>query len=39
LEKRFGLSSKSIGVMPMSDSPPRGTGKTLWNGIALVLIR
>jgi phospholipid/cholesterol/gamma-HCH transport system substrate-binding protein len=39
LENRFGLNPNLTGVMPMSDSPPRGTGKTVWDGIALVLIR
>ncbi len=39
LEKRFALNPKSIGAMPLSDSPPPETRKTVWNGIALVLIR
>jgi phospholipid/cholesterol/gamma-HCH transport system substrate-binding protein len=39
LEERFGLSPKTIGVMPMSASPPPGTGKTVWDGISLVLLQ
>jgi len=39
LENRFGLNPNLTGVMSMSDSPPHGTGKTVWDGIALVLIR
>jgi phospholipid/cholesterol/gamma-HCH transport system substrate-binding protein len=39
LENRFGFDPKLTGVMPMSDSPPHGTGKRVWDGIALVLIR
>jgi phospholipid/cholesterol/gamma-HCH transport system substrate-binding protein len=39
ISKRFGLPPNTVGVMPMSDSPPPETGKTVWDGIALVLIR
>jgi phospholipid/cholesterol/gamma-HCH transport system substrate-binding protein len=39
LEGRFGLNPKTIGTMPMSDSPPPNTGKTVWDGVALALIR
>jgi phospholipid/cholesterol/gamma-HCH transport system substrate-binding protein len=39
INKRFALHPNTVGVMPMSDSPPPETGKTVWDGIALVLIR
>ncbi|MGI9074100.1 MAG: MlaD family protein [Bryobacteraceae bacterium] len=39
LEERFNLNPKLIGIMPMSEIPPAGTGKTVWDGVALVLIR
>jgi phospholipid/cholesterol/gamma-HCH transport system substrate-binding protein len=38
INKRFALHPNTVGVMPMSDSPPPETGKTVWDGIALVLI-
>jgi len=38
IDKRFGLQPNTIGVMPMSDSPPSEAGKTIWDGVSLVLI-
>jgi hypothetical protein len=37
--KRFGLHPHMVGVMPMSDPPPPGVGKSAWDGVSLVLIR
>ncbi len=39
LESRFHLNSKLVGVMPMGDHPPDHTGKELWNGVSLVLVK
>jgi phospholipid/cholesterol/gamma-HCH transport system substrate-binding protein len=39
LESRFHLSSKVVGIMPMGDHPPQGSGKQEWNGVALVLVK
>jgi len=39
IKKRFGLPQNTVGVMPMSDSIPPGVGKSVWDGVSLVLIR
>jgi phospholipid/cholesterol/gamma-HCH transport system substrate-binding protein len=39
IEKRFGLPQNTVGVMPMSDPIPPGVGKSVWDGVSLVLIR
>jgi phospholipid/cholesterol/gamma-HCH transport system substrate-binding protein len=39
INKRFGLQPNTVGVMPMSGSIPPGVGKSVWDGVSLVLIR
>jgi len=39
ISKRFGLQPNTVGVMPMSGSIPPGVGKSVWDGVSLVLIR
>jgi hypothetical protein len=39
ISKRFGLQPNTIGVMPMSDPTPSSVGKSVWDGVSLVLIR
>jgi hypothetical protein len=39
INKRFGLQPNTVGVMPMSDSIPPSVGKSVWDGVSLVLIR
>jgi hypothetical protein len=39
LEKRFSLQPNMVAVMPMSDSPPPGVGKSVFDGVSLVLTR
>jgi phospholipid/cholesterol/gamma-HCH transport system substrate-binding protein len=38
LEWRFHLKSELLGIMPLGDHPPPGTGKTTWDGICLALV-
>lgn len=38
LESRFYLDTKRVGAIPLADHPPKGTGKTRWDGISLVLV-
>lgn len=38
LQKHFHLNPKWVGVMPFSAHPPTGAGKTIWNGVCLVLV-
>jgi hypothetical protein len=37
--KRFSLQPNMVAVMPMSDSPPPGVGKSVFDGVSLVLTR
>jgi phospholipid/cholesterol/gamma-HCH transport system substrate-binding protein len=39
INKRFGLQPNTVGVMPMSDPTPPSVGKSVWDGVSLVLIR
>ncbi len=39
LERRFNLPANTVAVMPMADVPPPGVGKTVWDGVSLVMIR
>ena len=39
INKRFGLQPNTVGVMPMSDSTLPSVGKSVWDGVSLVLIR
>lgn len=39
IEKRYGLQPHMVAVMPMSDKAPLGAGKSVWDGVSLVLIR
>ena len=38
LEKRFHLSDKNIGVMPLNATPPPSSGKNSWDGACIVLV-
>jgi phospholipid/cholesterol/gamma-HCH transport system substrate-binding protein len=38
LEKRFHLSAKNIGVMPLNDTAPPSSGKESWDGACIVLV-
>jgi phospholipid/cholesterol/gamma-HCH transport system substrate-binding protein len=38
LESRFRLNSKLVGIMPLEDRPPPGSGKQMWDGVCLVLV-
>jgi phospholipid/cholesterol/gamma-HCH transport system substrate-binding protein len=38
LEKRFHLSAKDIGVMPLSATAPPSSGKDFWDGACIVLL-
>jgi phospholipid/cholesterol/gamma-HCH transport system substrate-binding protein len=38
LEKRFHLSAKNIGVMPLNDTAPPSSGKDSWDGACIVLV-
>ena len=38
LEKRFHLSDKNIGVMPLNDTAPPASGKESWDGACIVLV-
>jgi phospholipid/cholesterol/gamma-HCH transport system substrate-binding protein len=38
LEKRFHLSAKNIGLMPLNDTPPPASGKDSWDGACLVFV-
>jgi phospholipid/cholesterol/gamma-HCH transport system substrate-binding protein len=38
LEKRFHLSSKNIGVMPLNTTAPASSGKESWDGACVVLV-
>jgi phospholipid/cholesterol/gamma-HCH transport system substrate-binding protein len=39
ISKRFGLQPNTVGVMPMSDPIPPSVGKSVWDGVSLVLVR
>jgi phospholipid/cholesterol/gamma-HCH transport system substrate-binding protein len=39
IEERFGLPQNTVGAMPMSDQVPPGVGKSVWDGVSLVLSR
>jgi len=38
LEKRFHLSGRNIGLMPLSDTAPSSSGKDSWDGACIVLL-
>ena len=38
LEKRFHLSTRNIGLMPLSDTAPSSSGKDSWDGACIVLL-
>jgi len=38
LEKRFHLSAKNIGLMPLNATAPPPSGKDSWNGACIVLL-
>jgi predicted ABC-type transport system involved in lysophospholipase L1 biosynthesis ATPase subunit len=38
LEKRFHLSARNIGVMPLSGTAPSSSGKDSWDGACIVLL-
>jgi phospholipid/cholesterol/gamma-HCH transport system substrate-binding protein len=39
ISKRFGLQPSTVGAMPMSDPIPPSVGKSVWDGVSLVLVR
>jgi phospholipid/cholesterol/gamma-HCH transport system substrate-binding protein len=38
LEKRFHLSAKNIGVIPLNGTAPPSSGKDSWDGVCIVLV-
>jgi phospholipid/cholesterol/gamma-HCH transport system substrate-binding protein len=38
LEKRFHISAKNVGVMPLNANPPQASGKSSWDGASVVFI-
>jgi hypothetical protein len=38
LESRFHLKPELVGIMPLADHPPPGTGKSTWDGVCLALV-
>ncbi len=38
LESKYQLKPDLIGVIPLDDKPPQGTGKESWNGVCLALV-
>jgi phospholipid/cholesterol/gamma-HCH transport system substrate-binding protein len=39
ISKRFGLQPNTVGAMPISDPIPPIVGKSVWDGVSLVLVR
>jgi phospholipid/cholesterol/gamma-HCH transport system substrate-binding protein len=39
IRERFGLQPNTVGAMPMSDPIPPSVGKSVWDGVSLVLVR
>ena len=39
ISKRFGLQRSTVGAMPMSAAIPQSVGKSVWDGVSLVLLR
>ena len=39
ISKRFGLQRSTVGAMPMSAAIPPSVGKSVWDGVSLVLVR
>ena len=37
LQTHFHLIHSEVGVVPLRDKPPQGTGRDTWNGVAIVL--
>ncbi|UWZ85169.1 MlaD family protein [Occallatibacter riparius] len=35
---RFHLESMSVGAVALDDQPPKGAGRTTWNGVSIVLL-
>jgi phospholipid/cholesterol/gamma-HCH transport system substrate-binding protein len=38
IHARFQMANQNIGAVPLRGTPPRGTQKTSWNGICIVLL-
>jgi phospholipid/cholesterol/gamma-HCH transport system substrate-binding protein len=38
LERRFHLSAKNVGIMPLNATPPPSSGENSWNGVCIVLL-
>ena len=38
LEKHFHLRPQDVGVMPLNATPPASSGKSAWDGAAIVLL-
>jgi phospholipid/cholesterol/gamma-HCH transport system substrate-binding protein len=39
LQARFELDPREIGVVPLKNLPPKGMGRTTWDGICIVVLR
>ena len=39
LQTQFQLDQKDLGIVPMRNSPPDGTGHAEWDGVCIVLLR
>jgi len=35
----FQLDARSLGMVPMKNSPPSGVGRATWDGICVVVLR
>src|SRR5262249_38075619 len=39
LQTRFKIDPRSIGVVPLKNSPPKGFGRSTWDGICVVVLK
>ena len=39
VQMHFQLDAANLGVVPMRNAPPTGMGRSLWDGICIVLLR
>jgi len=38
VQEQFQLAAKNLGVVPLNAAPPAGTGRTVWDGICIVVL-
>jgi phospholipid/cholesterol/gamma-HCH transport system substrate-binding protein len=38
VQEQFQLDAKNLGVVPLNAAPPTGTGRTIWDGVCIVLL-